>query len=76
MFSNMFSRGQAQKPPVEPQPGNKVWPEIMGVTDAAEYIGVSVEDVVQMCSSGELKAKKIGSQYRLSKSAIDEFMKS
>jgi len=67
---------QAQKPPVEPQPGNKVWPEIMGVTDAAEYIGVAVEDVVQMCSSGELKAKKIGSQYRISKSAIDEFMKS
>jgi len=48
----------------------------MGVTDAAEYIGVAVEDVVQMCSSGELKAKKIGSQYRISKSAIDEFIKS
>ena len=48
----------------------------MGVTETAEYIGVSVEDVVQLCMSGELKAKKIGSQYRISKTAIDAFMSS
>jgi excisionase family DNA binding protein len=54
--------------------GPKETPNIMGVTEAAEYLGVSVEDVVQLCTSGELKAKKIGSQYRISKAAIDEFM--
>jgi excisionase family DNA binding protein len=54
--------------------GPKEVPNIMGVTEAAEYLGVSVEDVVQLCTSGELKAKKIGSQYRISKAAIDEFM--
>jgi excisionase family DNA binding protein len=48
----------------------------MGVNEAAEYLGVSVEDVVQLCMSGELKAKKIGNQYRISKAAIDEFMSS
>lgn len=56
--------------------GAKTVPDIMGVTEAAEYLGVSVEDVVQLCMSGELKAKKIGSQYRISKGAIDEFMTS
>jgi excisionase family DNA binding protein len=55
--------------------GPKTVPDIMGVSEAAEYIGVSVEDVVQLCMSGELKAKKIGNQYRISKTAIDEFMK-
>lgn len=53
---------------------SKQFPAIMGVTEAADYLGVAVEDVVQLCMSGELKAKKIGSQYRISKQAIDEFM--
>jgi excisionase family DNA binding protein len=56
--------------------GPKTFPDIMGVSEAAEYIGVPVEDVVQLCMSGELKSKKIGSQYRISKAAIDEFMNS
>jgi excisionase family DNA binding protein len=51
-------------------------PDIMGVTEAAQYIGVEVEDVVALCDSGELKAKKIGSKYRISKAAIDEYMNS
>lgn len=54
--------------------GPKQWPDIMGVTEAAEYIGVEIEDVVELCASGELKARKIGSKYRISKTAIDTFM--
>lgn len=56
--------------------GPKTFPDIMGVTEAAEYIGVEIEDVVDLCNSGELKAKKIGSKYRISKAAIDAFMNS
>jgi excisionase family DNA binding protein len=69
--------GQAQAAPAggaAPAAGAKTVPDIMGVTEAADYLGVAVEDVVQLCTSGELKAKKIGSQYRISKAAIDEFM--
>lgn len=51
-------------------------PDIMGVAEAAQYLGVEIEDVVGLCDSGELKAKKIGSKYRISKAAIDEYMNS
>ncbi len=79
MMAGMFgSLQQQQAPPSESSPTSseqRAWPEIMGVSEAAEYIGVTVEDVVQLCMSGELAARKIGSQYRISKTAIDEFMR-
>ena len=51
-------------------------PEIMNVTEAAAYLKVAIEDVIEMIQSGDLKAKKIGSQYRISKKAIDDFLMS
>ena len=51
-------------------------PAIMTVTEAADYLKVAVEDVIEMAQSGDLKAKKIGSQYRISKKAIDDFLNS
>ena len=53
---------QDQAAPAGDEAGSKTVPDIMGVTEAAEYIGVAVEDVVELCNSGELKAKKIGSK--------------
>jgi excisionase family DNA binding protein len=80
MFSGMQQpAGQGQAAPGGGEAaasGAKSVPDIMGVTEAAEYLGVAVEDVVDLCNSGELKAKKIGSKYRISKAAIDEFMSS
>ena len=32
--------------------------------------------ITQMIEGGQIKAKKIGSQYRISKSALDDFLKS
>jgi len=66
---------QAAAPQAAPT-GPQEIPAIMGVTEAAAYLGVEIEDVVGLCDSGELKAKKIGSKYRISKQAIDEFMNS
>lgn len=76
IFSSATQPPSPGQPQAAPAAGPKNVPDIMGVTEAAEYIGVTVEDVVQLCMSGELKAKKIGSQYRISKAAIDEFMSS
>jgi excisionase family DNA binding protein len=79
MMAGMFQQqptAQAQQQAAPAAAGPKTYPDIMGVTEAAEYIGVEVEDVVELCASGELKAKKIGSKYRISKAAIDEFMNS
>ncbi|HFD40559.1 MAG TPA: helix-turn-helix domain-containing protein [Anaerolineae bacterium] len=51
-------------------------PEIMTLSEAAAYIRVGEEDVLSIIQSGELKAKKIGSSYRISKKAIDEYLAS
>ncbi len=51
-------------------------PDIMSPTQAAQYLQVAEADVMQMITEGQLKAKKIGSQYRVSKGALDEFLKS
>ncbi len=49
---------------------------VMTLSEAAAYMRVGEEDVLEVIKSGELKAKKIGSSYRISKEAIDEFLSS
>lgn len=61
-----------QAPPAQPAAVS----EIMDVTEAAAYLKVAIEDVITMIQEDQLKAKKIGSQYRISKKAIDEFLMS
>jgi excisionase family DNA binding protein len=51
-------------------------PEIMTLSEAAAYMRVGEEDVLAVIQSGELKAKKIGTSYRISKKAVDEFLSS
>jgi len=60
--------GQAETPATAP--------DIMTLSEAAAYMRVGEEDVLEVIKSGELKAKKIGSSYRVSKQAIDEFLSS
>jgi excisionase family DNA binding protein len=51
-------------------------PDIMTLSEAAAYMRVGEDDVLEAIKSGELKAKKIGSSYRISKQAIDDFLAS
>jgi excisionase family DNA binding protein len=51
-------------------------PDIMTLSEASAYMRVGEEDVLAVIQSGELKAKKIGTSYRISKQAIDEFLSS
>jgi len=37
-------------------------------------LGVSEEDVMAVITSGELKAKKIGSSYRVTRAALDAYL--
>lgn len=50
-------------------------PSVMTPSEAATFLRVSEEDVIAAIQSGELKAKKIGNAYRISKEAIEEFLK-
>lgn len=49
-------------------------PAVMTLDEAAGYLRVSVADVQAIIDSGDLKAKKIGSQYRISKEAVDAYL--
>ena len=51
-------------------------PELLSPADAARALGVAEADVMATIQSGELKAKKIGAAYRISRAALDEFLKS
>jgi len=43
--------------------------------EAAQILKVSSEDVMAAISAGELKARKIGSAYRISKEALNSYLR-
>jgi len=51
-------------------------PELLGSADVAKILGVSEADVLATLEKGELKGKKIGSTWRVTRAALDEFLKS
>jgi len=62
-------------PPVAPS-GAGATPELLGAADVAKVLGVSEADVLATLEKGDLKGKKIGSTWRVTKAALDEFLKS
>jgi excisionase family DNA binding protein len=48
--------------------------ELLGVADAAKLLGVSEADVQSVLASGDLAGKKIGTTWRIKRSAIDEYL--
>jgi len=48
--------------------------DVMTPSEAAAVLRVSEEDVIAAINAGDLKAKKLGSAYRISKSALEEFL--
>ena len=48
--------------------------EVLTPEQAAQMLGVSVEDVMASITAGELKARKIGSAWRIGKGALEEFL--
>ena len=52
-----------------------VVPAVMTPAEAATILRVSEEDVLAAITAGDLKARKLGSAYRISKEALEEFLK-
>ena len=48
----------------------------MSPAEAAQYLKVSEEDVVAALEAGDLKGKRLGSAYRISKDALLNFLNS
>jgi excisionase family DNA binding protein len=51
-------------------------PDVMTPAEAAGILRVSEEDVVAAITAGDLKAKKLGNAYRISKESLEAFLKS
>jgi excisionase family DNA binding protein len=54
--------------------GAPTMPDIMTPAEAAQFLKVAAEDVVAAIEAGDLKARKIGSAYRISKESLQEFL--
>ncbi len=84
MAQQMVQQGLTQ--PVAPKPGVAApggggpagaapgGPDLLSVADAAKVLGVSEADVQAVLDSGELAGKKIGTTWRIKRSAIDEYL--
>ncbi len=77
----MLNTGPAPAPqPTGPAPAAPAAaaavPSVMSPADAAAYMQVAEADVMAMINDGTLKSKKIGSQIRISKQALDDFLNS
>jgi excisionase family DNA binding protein len=78
MAQEMMKSMQAQPPAL---PGGAVVaaavggiPELLSPAEAAEVLGVSEADVIASIEAGDLKGKKIGSAYRVTRAALDKFL--
>jgi excisionase family DNA binding protein len=49
-------------------------PELLGVPEVAQALGVSEADVLAVLESGELKGRKIGSTWRITRGALNDYL--
>ena len=67
--------GQQQTPGIQsPQP-QAAAPELMTPAQVAQMLNVSEADVVASLDAGDLKGRKIGTQWRITRAAVDTFLK-
>jgi excisionase family DNA binding protein len=58
------------------QGANGGMPELLDPAQVAQMLGVSESDVLTSLESGDIKGKKIGTQWRVPKAAVDAFLAS
>jgi len=69
-------KGMSQ-PPAAPAaaPAQAGGLDVLTPEQAAQALGVSVEDVMASITAGELKARRIGSAWRIARASLEEFLK-
>ena len=61
-------------PAVSSAPAAPTAPDLLAPADIAKRLGVSEADVMAIIEAGELKAKKIGSSFRVTRAALDAYL--
>ncbi|MEZ4636152.1 MAG: SPFH domain-containing protein [Caldilineaceae bacterium] len=77
MIANAMNAGQQQQPQQAQTPAaaaGAAVPDVMTLEEAAAYLKVSPADIQALIDEGQINARKIGSQYRISKGVIDQFL--
>jgi excisionase family DNA binding protein len=75
MMQQGFAGGQATPTVVPAPPGaGPTLPELLSPAEAAEALGVAEADVIAVLEKGELKGKKIGSAWRISRAALGAYV--
>lgn len=72
--SGAMQQQQAPQQQAAPAAASGGMPAVMTPAEAAKILRVSPEDVIAAIEAGDLKAKKLGSAYRISKNALEEFL--
>lgn len=67
---------QAGQPPAaqQPQQAAPPPPDVMTPAQAADFVQVSESDIIAAIEAGDLKARKIGKVYRISRANLEEFL--
>lgn len=73
MAQELMKGMQGQAVPAAAAPGGGI--DVLTPEQAAQALGVSVEDVMASITAGELKARKIGNAYRIARAALEEFLR-
>ena len=66
------SAGQPASAPAAAPAG---FPEVLSPADVAKALGVSENDVMTSLADGSLKGKRIGASWRITRAALDDFLK-
>jgi excisionase family DNA binding protein len=74
MAQEMMKSMQPQPPPVPGTAGSTSTPELLSPAQAADILGVTEADVIASIDAGDLKGKKIGTAYRITRTALDAFL--
>jgi excisionase family DNA binding protein len=64
------SAGSSSQAPASPPP------DLLNPAQVAEMLGVTEPDVLATLEAGDLKGKKIGTQWRVTRAAVDAFLRS
>jgi excisionase family DNA binding protein len=78
-MAQAFTVGQTAPgiPPVMPQPAAPAaLPDLLSPADVAQVLKVTEADVLAALADGSLKGKRIGPTWRITRAAVDEFLKS
>ena len=58
-----------------PAPAASAAPELLNPAQVAQMLGVAESDVLASLEAGDLKGKKIGTQWRVPRSTVDAFLR-